>query len=169
MKCNFHNNVKMSLSACDEGMLPGRTSSDTESHVSFLRERVVSELSQVLRSQVLVRVSCHRILTCQQKKELLHPSERHWPYKVNMNDIQNQFNFHHFFNFSLEKCAPMTHGEWDEVNRVHFDFMLALRMNGRPHTNPTIPQQSLAHFPNSFTAADSCSFCLDYIILRQEM
>ncbi len=153
MKCNFHNNVKTSLSACDEGMLPGRTSSDTESHVSFLRERVVSELSQVLRSQVLVRVSCHRILTCQQNKELLHPSERHWPYKVNMNDIQNPFNFRHFFNFSLEKCAPMTHGEWDEVNRVHFDFMLALRINGRirPKCPTPIPQSRNSHWHTSPT------------------
>lgn len=73
-------------SACDEHTLPSRAGSNTESHVSLLRQRVVSQLAQVLRSQVLVRVSGHRFLTYQHKKKkgLPYPSEKRRPFTATL-------------------------------------------------------------------------------------
>lgn len=160
----------MSLSTCGEGILPGRTSSNTESYVSFLREGVVSKLSQVLWSQVLVRFSCQCILTCQQKKELLHPSERLWSSTVNMNGIQKPILLSSCFQFFFENMC--TDESWGirQSEQSTFWFHIGnknewLDLTKMPPTDPTILQQSLAHFPNSFMAADSCSFCLDYIII----
>lgn len=49
--------------------VPGGAGSQAEAHVSFSRQRVISQLLQILGSEVFVCVACHCILTCRYKSQ----------------------------------------------------------------------------------------------------
>lgn len=49
--------------------IPGGAGSQAEAHVSFSRQRIISQLFQILGSEVFVCIACHCILTCQYKSQ----------------------------------------------------------------------------------------------------